>query len=81
MCWYVLYVEPVSRSKDYVLSRIKIGSVVCLYIPVFPSVPEMKGIYATGGSFFFFFSFFLGGYVPLVEFIYLVLLACHVELP
>ena len=48
-----LYVEPVSRSKDYVRSLINIGSVVlCLYTPVSPSVPEMEGIYASGGIFF-----------------------------
>ena len=44
-----LYVEPVSRSKDYARSRIKFGSVVCLYTPVSPSVPKMEGVYATGG--------------------------------
>ena len=65
MCVCVcLYVEPVSRSKDYVRSRLKIGSVVCLYTPVSPSVPEMEGIYVTGGILF--------EDVPLVEFIYLV---------
>ena len=58
------YVEPVSRSKDYVWSRIKIGSVICLYTPVSLSVPEMEGIYATGGHPFF-------DDVPLVEFMYL----------
>ena len=47
-----LYVEPVSRSKDYVRSRIKIGSVVYLYTPVSPSVPEIEGMYATGGILF-----------------------------
>ena len=46
------YVEPVSRSKDYVRSLIKIGFVVCLYIPVSPSVAEMEGIYAAGGVLF-----------------------------
>ena len=61
-CVYVcLYVEPVSRSKDYVRSRIHIGSVVCLYTPVSPSATEMEDIYAT----------FVED-VPLVEFIYLV---------
>ena len=59
MC--VLYVEPVSRSKDYVRSRIHIGSVVCLYTPVSPSATEMEDIYVT----------FVED-VPLVEFIYLV---------
>ena len=34
-----------SRSKDYVRSWIKIGSVVCLYTPVSPCVLEMQGIY------------------------------------
>ena len=62
-----LYVEPVSRSKDCVRSRIKVGSVVCLYTHVSPIVPEMEGIYATGGILFFFFFF---EDVPLVEFIY-----------
>ena len=32
----------------------KIGSVVCLYTPVSPSVPEMEGIYALGASYFCF---------------------------
>ena len=54
--WVCVYecsnVEPVSRSTDYVRSRIQIGSVVCLYTPVSPSVPEMDGIYATGGILF-----------------------------
>ena len=67
MCVCVcLYVESVSRSEYYVRSRIKIGSVVCLYTPVSPSVPEMEDIYATGGILFFFED------VSLVEFIYLV---------
>ena len=39
--YYNLYVEPVSRSKDYVRSLINIGSVLCLCTPVSPSVPEM----------------------------------------
>ena len=53
MCVCVcLYFEPVSRTKNYVRSRIKIGSVVCLYILVSPSVPEMEGMYATGGILF-----------------------------
>ena len=34
------------------LERKKNGSVVCLYIPMSPSVPEMEGIYATGGILF-----------------------------
>ena len=45
-------------------SQIKIGCVVCLYTAVSLSVPEMEGIYATGGILF--------EDVPLVEFIYLV---------
>ena len=54
-----LYVEPVSRSKDYVSSRIKIGSVVCLYTSASPSVPEMEvipqeGILFSSSSFFSF---------------------------
>ena len=46
--------------------KCKIGSVLCLYPPVSPSVPEMEGIYMFhwGASFF--------EDVPLVEFIYLV---------
>ena len=51
MCVFVwLYVEPVSRWKDYVRSWITIGLVVCLCTPVSPSVPEMEGIYATEGG-------------------------------
>ena len=54
MCVCVcLFVEPVSRSKDYIRSRMKIGSVVCLYTPLSPSVPEMEGIYMTLGALFF----------------------------
>ena len=56
-----LYVEPVSRSKDYVRSWIKhrkTGSVLCLCTPVSPSVPER------GASFF--------EDVPVVEFMYLI---------
>ena len=46
MCVCVrLYVEPVSRSKDYIRSQIKTGSVICLYTPVLPSMPETQGIY------------------------------------
>ena len=62
-----LYVEPVSRSKDYVQSGIKIGSVVCLYTHVSPSMPKMEGIYIymlLGASSF--------EAVPLLEFVYLV---------
>ena len=43
------YVKPVSRSKDYVQPRMKSGSVMCLYTPVSLNVPEMEGLYATGG--------------------------------
>ena len=72
MCVCVcLYVEPVSRSKDYVQSLTEIGSVVCLYIPVSPSVRETEGILLympLGASLFFFFL----EDVPLVEFMYLV---------
>ena len=58
-----LYVEPVSRSKDHVWSQINIGSAMFLYPPVSPGVPEMEGIYVTGGILFF-------EHVPLVEFKY-----------
>ena len=61
MCVYRLYVEQVSRSKDYVQSKIKIVSVVCLCTPVSPSVPEMKGIYATVFIFFYFLGYTFGG--------------------
>ena len=45
MCICVgLYVEPVSRSKDYIRSGIKIGSVVCPYTPVSPKVSEIEAI-------------------------------------
>ena len=73
MCVCVsLHVEPILRFKDYVWSCMKIGSVVCLYTPVLPIVPEIEGIHATGGAFTF-------EDVPLVEFIYttLYLLTCH----
>ena len=44
MCVYVcLYVEPVSRSSEYVRYWIKTGSVVCLYTPVSPSALEIGG--------------------------------------
>ena len=60
-----LCVPPVSRSKYFVRSWIKIGSVVCLYIPVSLSVPEMEGIYATGGILFWGCTF--GGvYIPCI---------------
>ena len=39
------FVEPVSRSKDYVWSQIKTGSVVCLNTRVLPNVTEMEGIF------------------------------------
>ena len=45
--------ELVSSSKDYVQSWIKTGSVLCLGTPVSPSVPEMEGIYTTGGHPFY----------------------------
>ena len=39
LCVFVcLDVEPVSRSVDYAGSWIKIGSVLCFYTPVSPSV-------------------------------------------
>ena len=47
------YVEPVSRSKDYVWSRIKTGSVVCLYTPLSPDMPEMEGVYVPLGGILF----------------------------
>ena len=53
------------RSNDFVWSWIKMGSVWCLYTPVSPSVPEMEGVYATGGA-----SFWGDG--PQAEFMYLV---------
>ena len=66
MCVCVcLYVEPVSRSKDCVRSRMKIGSVVCLYTPVSPSVPKMEGINATGGILFLR-MYFDGVYIPCI---------------
>ena len=59
MCVCVcLYVEPVSRSKHYVRSGIKTGSVLCLCTRVSPSVPEIQDIYAIKGPPFFSFSFF-----------------------
>ena len=70
MCVCVcLFVEPVSRSKDYIRSRMKIGSVVCLYTPLSPSVPEMEGIYDTGGTLFCFVFLgctFGGVYIPCI---------------
>ena len=38
-----IYIKPVLRSKDYVRSRIKNGSVVCLYTPVSLKVSEIEG--------------------------------------
>ena len=76
MCVCVsLYVEPVLRSKDYVRSQIKVSSVICLYKPVSPSVPEMEGVYVP-----------LGGILFLRMYLWwslctLYLLACQVELP
>ena len=58
-----LYVEPVARSKDYVRSRLKIRSVVCLYTPVSPSVPEMEGNIPLGGILFWG-CIFGGVYIP-----------------
>ena len=50
VCIFVcLYVEPVLRPKDYVRSLIKMGSVLCLCTPVWPSVPKMYGIHAIRG--------------------------------
>ena len=53
------------------------GSVVCLYTPVSQSVPEMEGIYATGGIFCLLLSrmYFWWSLCSLY------LLACQVELP
>ena len=74
MCVFVcLYVESVSRSKDYVWSGIKIGSVLCLCTPASQCVPEMWGIYSTGTHLFlFFFVCVCVENVPLVEFMYLL---------
>ena len=47
VCVYML--SQFRDHKDYVRSRIKIDSVVCLYTPVSPSMPEVDGIYASGG--------------------------------
>ena len=73
MCVCVcLYVEPVSRSKDYVQSLTEIGSVVCLYIPVSPSVRETEAIllYMPLGASLFLVFFggcaFGGVYVPCI---------------
>ena len=55
MC--VSCVELVSRSKDYIRSRMKIGSVVYLYTPVLPRALEIEGIYAIWCIFAFFFFF------------------------
>ena len=77
MCVF-LYVEPVSRSKDYVRPRIKIGLVVCLYTPVSPSVLELEGrLYNTRSILFFLFlRMNLWGSLHT-----LCLLACQMELP
>ena len=65
MCVFMIYVEQVSRSKDSVRSWTKIGSFICIYTLVSPSVPEMESVcYAIGGILF--------EGVPSVEFIYLV---------
>ena len=54
MCVCVcLYVEPVSRSKDCSVSNINWFCRMPVHTPVSPSVPEMEGIYATGGHFIF----------------------------
>ena len=45
-----LHVEQVLRSKDYVCSGIKNGSVVCQYTPVSPSVLGMEVIYMPLGG-------------------------------
>ena len=68
MCICVcLYVEPGSRSKDYVPSGIKIGSILCSFTPVSSSVPETEGICRWVHLFCFVFVF---EDVPLVKFMY-----------
>ena len=66
-----LYVEQVLKSKSYIWSWIKTGSVGCLYTPVLPSLPEMEGI--RWGASFLIFLYFLG--------VTLFLLACRAGLP
>ena len=44
----VFNVKPVLRSKHCVQFLMKFGFFVCLYIPVLPSVPEIKGMYGAG---------------------------------
>ena len=51
ICLHKLYVQPVLRPKDYVRCWIKIGSVVCLYTPVSPDLPEMEDVYDAEGQF------------------------------
>ena len=36
-------------ERRHTNTTMKIGFVLCLYTHVFPSLPEMEGIYATGG--------------------------------
>ena len=52
-CVYV-YVYMCGQFRDLrtVSGVIKIGSDVCLYTPVSPSVPEMEGIYDTADILF-----------------------------
>ena len=60
-----LYVEPISRSKDYVRSWIKTDSVVCLSTPVSPSVLGTEDVYAPGGVLLWWCTF-AGVYIPCV---------------
>ena len=53
----------------------EIGSVLRLYTPASPSVPEMEGIYATVGNLFFWICTLGGVYIPCIS------LARPVELP
>ena len=76
VCMCVFICSTSFEIKDYVQSQIKIGSVVCLYTPVSPSVPQMEGIHATGG----FFCFVLRMYLWCSSYT-LYLLARQVELP
>ena len=65
MCVFVyLCVEPVSRSKDYAWSWIKIGSILCLCKPVTECAWNVGYICHWGASF--------SEDGPLVEFMYLV---------